>query len=277
MVFRIAGIHVKITGNFIHWPGTEYFYKAIEAFSISDASRHDFELFINSDIQRRAPCAPVLTRFGITYFQEGAMDFFQTESSQCVIMWEKNQATISYIPHIDRFDVLFMDYIKLLYSFIVMQRGGIPLHSSAVYKDNRGAMVFFSPSGGGKTTIAKLMSSQWTVLNDEFNILMPETNGYIVYSTPLTAPESFHLCSAGRAPLMGLFRISQAEYNAVGLLPLKEQYLYLGQCIYSLIANAGLGEKILENMANLCQSLPIRRLFFSKSPAIVDAIDTLLE
>ncbi|MFH1479153.1 MAG: hypothetical protein ABIG92_05210 [Candidatus Omnitrophota bacterium] len=68
------------------------------------------------------------------------------------------------------------------YSQMLASENGLLLHGSAVIKGNS-AYLFFAPSGGGKTTAAKL-SRRSKVLGDDVVALKKCGRSYYVYSTP---------------------------------------------------------------------------------------------
>ena len=262
MVLQIAGITIKIAISADQYPQTDYFKKVCMTYSISEGAEYDFKVTVGAYNQDKRHAKAIITRNTVSYSENGDESMFYSDSSECCIRWEKKAATLSFAQNVDRYDILFMDYIKMLFSFIAISRGGLPLHSSAVYNEKNGGVIFFCPSGGGKTTIARLMTPEWKVLSDEYNMIMPENGNYLVYSTPFTAPENLHLCTPGHAPVRKLFKLSQSAVNSIAEMPFKDKFLSLGQCIYSIAATPYLGENILKNMQKLCNKIPIQKLSF---------------
>ena len=268
MVLQIAGISIKIDLAADQYPTTDYFNKACSAYSISGEARYDFKVTMGDYNKAKRDIKAVFSRNTISYSEYGNESFFFSDSSECCIQWKEKTATLAFAPKVFRYDVLFMDYIKMLVSFIAIERGGLPLHSSAVYNEIKGGLLFFCPSGGGKTTIAGLMASHWKVLSDEFNMVMPRNGTYFVHSTPFTAPENHYLCTSGSAPLRKLFKLSKGASTLCQEMPHRDKYMSLGQSIYSIIATQTLGDKILENMDALCRCIPMQILTFAKNPSI---------
>jgi len=191
------------------------------------------------------------------------------------ISWPDKSAVLSFAPQVDRYDALFMDYIKLILSIIALKRGGLPLHASAVYNEGKIGFLFFCHSGGGKTTIARLCTPEWKVLSDEFNVIIPEQGGYSIYSTPFTAPQNFGLGSKGSAPACKLFSLSKSSVNSVADIPLREKMLSLGRSIYTIAATESIGNMTLKNMEAVCRRVPIQRLFFVNNKSIAKDLGNL--
>jgi hypothetical protein len=273
MMLQIAGIKILLAVSPEHYPETDYFKRACADYSISEGADYDFKVslveFQNNSCLKKAS----FIRNGASCLEESAASVFYSDSSACRISWMEKTAALSFAPNSDRYDTLFMDYIKLLLSFIVIERGGLPLHSSAVHQDGKRGTLFFCQSEGGKTTIARLMAPEWKVLNDEFNIIMPENGNYYIYSTPFTAPENYHFGSKGRAPAHTLYALSKSLANSVANMTFREKYLSLGRNVFTIVATEAIGSMALRNMQDICSRVPLQRLFFINNKSIVRDIN----
>jgi hypothetical protein len=83
---------------------------------------------------------------------------------------------------------IFEQFLLQLYYTLLENKYGnawpeqLLVHSCSILKDGSG-YIFTGPSGSGKSTIA-LLSSAYTVLNDEFSLIMREGDCYNLYATP---------------------------------------------------------------------------------------------
>jgi hypothetical protein len=106
-------------------------------------------------------------------------------------------------------------FLRIAYSFLALEQGGLLLHSAGVRRDGHG-YIFPGRSGTGKSTIAGLATAREEVLSDEMVLVRPTAGGYRVHSTPFfgTAAAEPRDCSA---PL------------AAGFLPVKDADVYLSR------------------------------------------------
>lgn len=76
----------------------------------------------------------------------------------------------------------FDSFIRILYSCLILRKGGILLHASAgVF--SKGGIIFPGRTGAGKTTIVQQFINS-KVINDEIIGLRKIDNNFIVFSTP---------------------------------------------------------------------------------------------
>jgi hypothetical protein len=272
MMLQIAGIRILLAVSPGHYPETDYFKKACADYSIPEGADYDFKVSLEEFHENSCLKKASFTGNGVFYLEEGAISVFYSDSSACRISRTENTAALSFAPNVDRADILFMDYIKLLLSFIAIERGGLPLHSSAVHQEGKLGILFFCQSGGGKTTIARLMSREWNVLSDEFNMIMPENGNYYIHSTPFTAPENYSLGSNGRAPARAFYALSKSSANSIVDMTFREKYISLGKGIYTIAATQAIGAMVLRNMQDICARVPMQRLFFINNQSIVSDI-----
>jgi hypothetical protein len=277
MMLQIAGIKMQLAVSSEHCPETEYFKKACADYSVSEDSEYDFKILWETFKGTSNFPKALFTRNGVSYLEKGTTSFFYSDSSACRISWTEKTAALSFAPNIDRYDILCMDYIKLVLSFIAIERGGLPLHSSAVHREGNLGILFFCQSGGGKTTIARLLSQEWKVLSDEFNMIMPENGTYYIYSTPFTASENYPLCSPGRAPACVFYALSKSPSNRLTTMTFRDKYIALGKGIYTIAATEAIGAMLLRNMQDICSRIPMQRLFFINNQSIVNDIKRFQE
>lgn len=93
-------------------------------------------------------------------------------------------------------------FLRLIYSYYLVQVGGFFLHSAAIVKQDKG-YVFFGPSGSGKSTIAAL--SPESCLCDELVIIKRTEGSYCVFGTPFWNGKNKSV------PLRGLYELRKGQ------------------------------------------------------------------
>ena len=108
------------------------------------------------------------------------------------------------------------NFLRVVYAWLCLQRGGLLLHACGLRADDRG-YLFAGPSGAGKSTVAMLSPSA-TVLSDDLVIVRQVCGRYHVYGTPFHGSASAAPRHEGSACLAGIFFLVQAPDHA--LVPL---------------------------------------------------------
>ena len=62
-------------------------------------------------------------------------------------------------------------FLRVIYALLVFQAGGLLFHAAGIVRDGQ-CYLFFGHSGSGKTTVARLSSTD-LVLNDDLVVLIP--------------------------------------------------------------------------------------------------------
>ena len=95
----------------------------------------------------------------------------------------------------DEFPGVFENFFRVIAAHAIAEHGGLLLHSAAIESDGA-ALVFFGPSGAGKTTTSLLAQTAGRrVLSDDLNAIAPAGDGYRVEKVPFagdlgSAPET---------------------------------------------------------------------------------------
>ena len=153
-------------------------------------------------------------------------------------------------------------FLRISYSFLAVDRGGLLLHSAGVLRDRHG-YIFPGQSGTGKSTIASLATPTETVLSDEMVVVRQGEDGYLVYSTPFygTNPSAERNIAA---PLKAAF------------LPVKAQAVYLkearpGLALSKLLASAlffseepALNRRLMDIGADIVARVPFYEMHFRR-------------
>lgn len=166
------------------------------------------------------------------------------------------------------------DLFRLLCSFLLMQKGGVLLHASAVVDRGR-AWVFSGPSGSGKTTIAGLAGDR-AVLNDETIALRPGARGWEACATPFYGSGGPAMARVNdRAPIRGLCFLEKADHFAHRRLTPSEAVSRAFPEVMLPKREALVTERLLATLASLAAVVPAWELAFAPTTAIWSYLDGL--
>jgi hypothetical protein len=166
-------------------------------------------------------------------------------------------------------------FLRIGYSFLAVDHGGLLLHSAGVLRDGHG-YIFPGQSGTGKSTIASLATPTETVLSDEMVVIRKRKDGYLVYSTPFfgTNPSAEHNIAA---PLRAAF------------LPVKDQAVYLAaarpaRALSKLLAGVlffsqepALNRRLMDIGADVVAHVPFYEMHFRRDGSFWECIAKLEE
>ena len=108
------------------------------------------------------------------------------------------------------------DVVRLITSFVLIQGGGFLLHSCGAVLDGY-ACCLAGSSGAGKSTVARLLDHQGTLLSDETTAISKRDNVYYAWATPFFGDFGRTTSNAG-APLKSLIFLKQAgHFRAIRL------------------------------------------------------------
>ncbi|MBI4304241.1 MAG: hypothetical protein HY665_07910 [Chloroflexi bacterium] len=164
----------------------------------------------------------------------------------------------------------FDNFLRILYSLILVKEGGLLLHASSVSDGGRGR-VFFGPSGSGKTTIAQLSGGR-TVLTDELALIRPRDSGYRVYGTPFWG-EFKPGKSNGRAELAGLYALKKDQSNCIVPIDKVQAVTELYRCVLFFSHELPLLSRILDTCCALVDAIPVYELHFQRDPAFWEVLN----
>jgi hypothetical protein len=164
-------------------------------------------------------------------------------------------------------------FLRIGYSFLAVDRGGLLLHSAGVLRNGRG-YIFPGQSGTGKSTIASLATPTETVLSDEMVVVRKGGDGYLVYSTPFYGTNPSAECNIA-VPLQAAF------------LPIKDQAVYLkparpAQALSKLLAGVlffsqepALNRRLMNIGADIVAHVPFNELHFRRDGSFWECIAEL--
>jgi hypothetical protein len=205
MIVEIASIRFKIGFDKSQFNVSPYFSDLVNRCR-ANSSDVDFSIvFKNTGPGPLMQCpGPILNGMS---FQEitGCHFLFKVHNVFCSVLSDKKVAEIFRTDNKAILDMTVIALLKLLTSVLVLDKGGVPLHCSAVSCREKG-YIFCGKSGTGKSTIAFRLKSKYTILGDEFNVALPcKDLGYRVYSSPFTKQENIGFFTLGSAPASKIF------------------------------------------------------------------------
>ena len=157
--------------------------------------------------------------------------------------------------------------IKWYLSFLIIENGGVPFHSSSVFR-NGASLLFMGKSGAGKSTICQLLSEKWNKGNDEYNAVLFDGNVLKSCSTPFVPLCGCRELTEGNV-LECIYILKWADHNRIEEIngDTGKFFNLLGN-IYTKPANAYLGEKMLDNIKKISFSVPVKILHFINNQSI---------
>lgn len=165
----------------------------------------------------------------------------------------------------------FDSFLRVLFTLLLADQGGLLLHASAIGTEGRGS-IFFGSSGSGKTTVTRLSSGR-TILTDELALIKPCNGGYRVYGTPFWG-EFTPGNSNESADLKGLYLLKKAKSNYLVPLGRAQAIAEIYQCVLFFSNEKHLLGRVLDTCSNLAASVPVQALHFLPDPSFWQILDT---
>lgn len=177
---------------------------------------------------------------------------------------DRNTVGVFYDLSLFQFRTVFFDCITDL-----MKKDGnfLLLHASSVLVGDR-AHLFLAGSGGGKTTITKLLSKHYAVLTEETALLKLTGKRFSLFQLPQIEKDAFPAKSNRSFPVGGLYLLEKSQVNRLSLLT---------KGAVSSLAKSGAFQKPNKGlMRQLLKSAPLYTLAFSKNPRLSEELAKLL-
>jgi hypothetical protein len=277
MYFKIANICIKFTLAPELQPRTDYFTIIASDYGNACSNSQDFELAVQGVMEKPAQW-PALTSHSIEVRNapDGSRTTIHGGVAMCDILWKERIGVINLLTTAESPDRLFVEFLKIAISFLAIEKKGLPLHSSCVERQGK-ALAFMGPSEAGKSTIAGLLGPSWRLLNDEFNVLLPEDGSYRIFPTPFSAPRNYNRCSTGSALAHRLFSLEKSDHNRVSDMPFREQFIALASCVYAIPLTNSMCDQMLANVGDICKRLRVQKLSFAKDESIREDIGIFIK
>jgi len=146
----------------------------------------------------------------------------------------------------------FDSFLRVYLSNILNKKNGLMLHSSGVSIKNKG-FIFVSKSGGGKTTIARILSNQCDVLCDEIIPVVFENNKIYAFSSPFYG--EINLVKKNiKVELAKIFLIKKSDTNLEKELDFKEKINRIIKCVMNFNKDKNIILKVFKKVIKLSKS-----------------------
>ena len=274
----MAGFRISVTARGrADGERLSHYMASVKGYLVAGAHTPDFTVIIDDDLA--PPHAHELSETSATIRYRSTPDelCFCDEYSWGRISWG-NRILHTRWNGKSEFERYTSAEMKLVLSFLVIERGGILLHGSAVRRHGY-AVAFIGHSGSGKTTAAKLMAPEWQILNDECNIVLPALDcaGYRIHATPFTAISKLPSLAQGSAHLGAVFTLARGRDVQIRPLSAQRSILSVVGSTVAIPSTDAVGERVLSNASEVVRSIPIEELSFRRDSAISEAIEDYLE
>jgi hypothetical protein len=164
-------------------------------------------------------------------------------------------------------------FVRVIYALLAFRAGGLLFHAAGIAHHERG-YLFCGHSGSGKTTVARLSSSD-RVLNDDLVVLMPADERWMIHATPFWNPTQVQPGGVDSVALAALLRLVQDTQVFV-------EPMGPGQALAEVIANvpvlpgdSTLSTALLLRGQRLLQQVPAYRLHFLPDPSFWPVVEAL--
>ncbi len=283
MILEIATLRIKITPAYTYNLTSDFMKRIFSLYTAKKSGgSFDFEIQLVEKMDRPSAVHAMESRGDTRYFENEELFIFETESWASTIFWKRKLMTTVFFQYEDNglVERLFLRNLKLLVSLLILKKGGLPFHCSAVSPpDNKYGILFSGPPGSGKTKMAVTfqLKKRWHVFNDEFNGILPCDNHYFVYSTPFTTPEKFVHCSSGKTPVKKIYFLQEAPVTETGTLSLQQKYFSVLGGIYTFPTSENFSIIIMERAEDFARKIPIEMLYINNKNSNPDKLIKLTQ
>ncbi|MBN1983243.1 MAG: hypothetical protein JW795_17035 [Chitinivibrionales bacterium] len=257
---------------------TAYFAKVCKLCQTVSAPDQEWDLLISVEKKSEAASFSISGKSinGI-YYQKLSDDhyIFKSSTSVTTLSFKSRLMQIQVFNDsgVTKIDDIISFYCKVAVSLLTLQGGGIPFHCCAMTRGVEYAFIFSGQSGAGKSTIASLLSDSLLLLNDEFNLILPDPKGrFMVYSTPFISKKRQLPYTTGAAAIKKLFFIKQNTTNALVSMELGHKYRSILSNVYTFLPDPVFATHLFENTENIVSTVSIDMLYFSNAPSRLETL-----
>lgn len=165
-----------------------------------------------------------------------------------------------------------MAFIRLVVSVVIINRGGLALHSSCIFKNNR-AHLFAGTSGSGKSTIVKL-TDEPLLYSDEVTLVRKGQSGiFEVHHSPFRS--EFHTDSLDSTEkIAGVFFLQQDSGVYLEPLPQTQALIkLLPNVFFPIVARNPFEQKIFQLCLDFLSQVRAMVMHFRKDNSFWRCID----
>ncbi len=199
---------------------------------------------------------------------EGDMLYYESYRERGEMNLITRQAMIELAPSAD-----IENFLRVIYAWLCLRHDSLLLHAAGVVKDGAG-YVFFGPSGAGKSTTASLSAEVATILSDDIVIVRKREDGYYLCGVPFFGELSHFPPRNMSVPLKGIYRLQQDVWSHVEPLTIVLAIAELGASAPFIVQHSALSSDLLTTCYHLAQHVPVRELYFNRTPEFWKVIET---
>lgn len=164
----------------------------------------------------------------------------------------------------------FDSFLRILYSLLLIEKGGFLLHAASVVKDGQG-YIFMGKSGAGKSTVAEF-SSTYKILSDEISLVRKCGHKYLLYSTPFWGEQEIKGDNFF-APIKGIFCLKKGKQIKKSPLAQREALPRLMENILYFAKEPDLTRQVFQNSYDFISLHSLYKLEFMKNNYFWDIVD----
>ncbi len=172
------------------------------------------------------------------------------------LSYERGSKIVKLGPCNDLFSLKFM--LWKAYALVAINKGVVPIHASAVIKDNA-AVLCLGESGTGKSTHTRMWMENICgarMLNDDSPMLKMDGNKLRVYGSPWSGKADFYINEDYE--VKGLLRIRRALENKIQRQNTVHSLIAVYPSLPPMFANDGaLADMMVDLVSDIIESTPI--------------------
>lgn len=180
------------------------------------------------------------------------------EKTRYIVFYIKNTdrtLTVNYLISVFHFQILLRQIVNDLLS----QHNGLILHASSNLINNK-ASIFLAPSGGGKSTMMKILSKKYQPLGDDTVIIKKEYKQYFVYQSPMIEKESWIKKGNKRYQLDKIYLLNKSSDYLIKNIT--DNKIKLDKIFQQFWSDKNTYSKQVKNIIGLTQNIHFYDIFF---------------